>query len=275
MKLHLARRTDDEDRPFVEFEGGLTGASILQHLDELRRRIVYACVAVGVGMLIAFAYINPIFAYVFRPIRSVLPPGSRLIYTQPGEAFSVYVQIALIAGIVFATPIVMYQVWRLVAPVLYQTHHKRFAIWFILLTSTGFVGGAFFNHYIVFRWMIAFFGSFNTATLAFMPRLDDVFGLYTKMLFGMGLVFQMPAVIFFLAKMGLVTARFLAAQFKYALLAVFIAAAVITPSGDMATQTLFALPMLGLYVIGIVIAWLVGPAARRASDKDAPGPATE
>ena len=102
--------------------------------------------------------------------------------------------------------------------------------------------------------------------LAFMPRLDDVFGLYTKMLFGMGLVFQMPAVVFFLAKMGLVTARFLLVNFKYAFLLIFIAAAVITPSGDAATQALFAAPMVGLYIIGIVIAWIVGPVAKRASE---------
>jgi sec-independent protein translocase protein TatC len=262
MKLQLARRPDEADRPFVDFEGGLSGVAVLQHLDELRRRIVYSCIAVGVGMVGAFAFINPIFAYVFRPVRSVLPPGSKLIYTQPGEAFSVYVQIALIAGIVFATPFVMYQVWRLIAPVLYQRSHRWFAVCFILLTSSGFVGGALFNHYIVFRWMLAFFGGFSTNNLAFMPRLEDVFGLYTKMLFGMGLVFQMPAVVFFLARMGLVTARFLLRNLKYAIFLIFVAAAVITPSGDAATQALFAMPMVGLYLIGIIIAWLVAPVAR-------------
>jgi len=265
MKLHLARRPDNVDRPFVDFEEGLSGASVLQHLDELRRRIVYCCIAVGVGMLVAFAFINPIYAFVFAPTRSVLPAGSKLIYTQPGEAFSVYVQIALIAGIVFAAPFVMYQIWRLVAPILYQSH-RFFAVAFILLTTLGFLSGALFNHYVVFKWMLAFFGSFSTTNLAFMPRLDDVFGLYTKMLFGMGLVFQMPAVVFFLAKMGLVTARFLLVNFKYAFLLIFIAAAVITPSGDAATQALFAAPMVGLYIIGIVIAWIVGPVAKRASE---------
>ncbi len=266
MKLHLARRAEDDDRPLVDFEDGLSGMSVLDTLDDLRRRLVHSAIAVGIGMVVAFAFINPIFAYVFRPIRSVLPAGSKLIYTQPGEAFSVYVQIALIAGVVFAAPFLMYQVWRIVAPILYQKQHKMFAFWFIVLTTTGFIGGALFNHYIVFRWMIAFFGSFNTTTLAFMPRLDDVFGLYTKMLFGMGLVFQMPAVVFFLAKMGLVTARFLLSSFKYAVLVIFIAAAVITPSGDAATQALFAMPMIGLYVIGILIAWIVAPVARRKDD---------
>ena len=107
--------------------------------------------------------------------------------------------------------------------------------------------------------MMRFFASFNTADLVFMPRLEDVFDLYTKMLLGMGLVFQMPTIVYFLAKMRLVTARFLLRHFKYAVLIIFIVAAVITPSGDMITQTIFAAPMLGLYVLSIFIAWIVRP----------------
>jgi sec-independent protein translocase protein TatC len=263
MNLHVARalrtRSDDGQEPVV---------SLLYHLDQLRRRILYACLAVAVGMLIAFAYIKPIFEFVFEPIHSVLPAGSKMIYTQPGEAFSIWVQIALIAGIVFASPFVMYQIWCLIAPALYQRHHKRFAAAFIVLTSSGFLAGALFNHYVVFRAMIAFFASFNSGSLAFMPRLDDVFGLYTKMLFGMGLVFQMPAIVFFLARMGLVAARFLLKQFKYAFLLIFIIAAIVTPSPDAATQVLFAAPMVALYLIGIVIAWIVAPVARRGGDTD-------
>jgi sec-independent protein translocase protein TatC len=107
--------------------------------------------------------------------------------------------------------------------------------------------------------MMSFFASFNTADLVFMPRLEDVFDLYTKMLLGMGLVFQMPTIVYFLAKMRLVTARFLWRHFKYAILIIFIVAAVITPTGDMITQTVFATPMLGLYILSILIAWLVAP----------------
>jgi sec-independent protein translocase protein TatC len=268
MNLHLARRLNPSGASDGDPDAGDgIGFSVLAHLEQLRRRLVYCCISIVVGMLISFAFINPIFAFVFRPIRGVLPAGSRLIYTQPGEAFSVYVQIALIAGIVFATPFIMYQIWRLIAPALYL-HQKRLALPFILLTTGGFVGGALFNHFIVFRWMMAFFGSFSSFNLSFMPRLDDVFGLYTKMLFGMGLVFQMPAVVFFLAKMGLVTARFLWKNLKYAILLIFIAAAVITPSGDAATQAIFAMPMIGLYILSIIIAWIVGPVARRAGSTD-------
>jgi sec-independent protein translocase protein TatC len=152
----------------------------------------------------------------------------------------------------------MYQVWLFIAPGLYA-NEKRFAVPFVLLSTTGFVGGAAFNHYIVFPFMIRFFASFNTADLVFMPRLEDVFDLYTKMLIGMGLVFQMPTVVFFLAKMRMVTARFLFRNTKFAVLIIFVVAAVVTPSGDMITQAIFAAPMLGLYALSIVIAWIVSP----------------
>jgi sec-independent protein translocase protein TatC len=240
--------------------GGKMG--FLEHLDELRRRIVSACIAVAVGVLACFTFINRIVDFILAPTRRTLPPGVKMIYTQPGEAFSLYVQIALLAGAVVAAPWIMYQVWMFVAPGLYS-NEKRLAIPFVVFTTLGFVLGAAFNHYIAFPFMMAFFASFNTPDLAFMPRLEDTFGLYTKMLLGMGVVFQMPTVVFFLAKMKLVTARFLLSNFKYAFLIIFVAAAVITPTGDMMTQTIFAAPMVGLYLLSIVIAWLVGP--KRAS----------
>jgi sec-independent protein translocase protein TatC len=111
----------------------------------------------------------------------------------------------------------------------------------------------------MFPWMMAFFAGFNTADLLFMPKLDAVFSLYTKFLLAMAVVFQMPTLVFFLAKMKLITARFLVSQFKYAVLLIFIISAVITPTGDPVTQTVFAAPMVGLYVLGIAIAWVVGP----------------
>jgi sec-independent protein translocase protein TatC len=235
----------------------------LEHLDELRKRIVSACLAVGVGVLISFAFINRIVDYILAPTRHTLPAGVKLIYTQPGEAFSLYVQIALIAGLILASPWVMYQVWMFIAPGLYA-NEKRLAIPFIVFTSVGFVLGSAFNHYVAFPFMIAFFASFNAPDLAFMPRIEDTFGLYTKMLLGMGIVFQMPAVVFFLAKMKLVTARFLISNFKYAILIIFVVAAVITPTGDMMTQSIFAAPMLGLYLLSIIIAWVANPRSKES-----------
>jgi sec-independent protein translocase protein TatC len=136
---------------------------------------------------------------------------------------------------------------------------------FVFFTTVGFVAGASFNHFIAFPFMMKFFASFNTPDLAFLPKLDDVFGLYSKMLLGMGIVFQMPTVVFFLAKMKMITARFLIRNFKYAFLIIFVAAAVITPTGDMMTQAIFAAPMIGLYLLSIVIAWVVGPKRLKAS----------
>jgi sec-independent protein translocase protein TatC len=232
--------------------------SFLEHLDELRRRIIHALLAIAFGVFVGFFFINRLVDFLLAPTRRLLPAGSKMIYTQPGEAFSLYVQVALIAGTVLAAPYVMYQVWLFIAPGLYA-NEKRFAIPFVLMSTLGFVGGAAFNHYIVFPWMMAFFASFNTPDLNFLPKLEDVFSLYTKMLLGMGAVFQMPTLIFFLAKMKLVTWRFLARSFKYAVLIIFIAAAILTPSGDFVTQAIFAAPMIGLYLLGILIAWIVGP----------------
>ena len=237
-----------------------TGArmSFLDHLDELRRRIVNACIAVAVGVAVTFYWIDAIFNFILAPTRAALPSGVKLIYTQPGEAFSLYITIALIAGAVVASPFIMLQVWMFIAPGLYA-NEKKLAIPFVLLTTIGFLGGAAFNHYIAFKFLMVFFGTFNSPDLAFMPKLDDVFGLYSKMLLGLGVVFQMPAVVYFLARMGLVTARFLIKHIKYAILIIFIIAAVITPSADMMTQIIFAAPMLGLYLLSILIAWAVRP----------------
>jgi sec-independent protein translocase protein TatC len=243
---------DDDD------DGAAGKMSFLEHLDELRKRIVQSCLGVAVGILLSFAFINQIVNFLLTPTWRVLPAGSRMIYTQPGEAFGLYIQVSLIMGVVLAAPWIMYQVWLFIAPGLYA-NEKKLAIPFVTLSTAGFISGTLVNHYLTFPFLMRFFASFNTADLVFMPRLEDVFDLYTKMLLGMGLVFQMPTIVYFLAKMRLVTARFLLRHFKYAFLIIFIVAAVITPSGDMITQTLFAAPMVGLYILSIFIAWIVRP----------------
>jgi sec-independent protein translocase protein TatC len=243
---------DDDD------DGAAGKMSFLEHLDELRKRIVQSCLGVAVGILLSFAFINQIVNFLLTPTRNVLPAGSKMIYTQPGEAFGLYIQVSLIMGVVLGAPWIMYQVWLFIAPGLY-TNEKKLAIPFVALSTIGFISGTLVNHYVTFPFMMRFFGSFNTPELVFMPRLEDVFDLYTKMLLGMGLVFQMPTIVYFLAKMRLVTAGFLLRHFKYAFLIIFIVAAVITPTGDMITQTIFAAPMVGLYVLSIFIAWIVRP----------------
>ena len=254
---------DDDDDDLATGDGKM---SLLEHLDELRKRIIRACLGVLVGILLGFLYINDIFNFVLQPTIRAMPAGRTLIYTRPGEAFSMYVTVSLITGAILASPFIMYQVWKFIAPGLYS-NEKKFAIPFVLFSTIGFVGGAAFNHFIAFPFMMIFFASFNTQNVAFMPRLEDVFSLYSKMLLGLGVIFQMPTVVFFLAKMKMVTARFLVKQFKYAFLLFFIAAAVITPTGDPVNMTIFAAPMVVLYGMSILIAWIVG-LTRDKSDPD-------
>jgi sec-independent protein translocase protein TatC len=248
------------------FDGLLGDFSVLDRLDDLRRRLVRSAIAVAVGIALGFAFIGQVIDFILAPTRQVLPPGGRLIYTQPGEAFGLYIQIAIIIGIAVAMPYIMFQAWRLVAPII-PPGGRRFAFPFALFTTLGFLVGAAFTHYIAFPYVMQFFASFNTPDLVFYPRLSDVFDLYTKMLLGMGAVFQMPTVVFFLAKAGVVTARFLWRSFKYAFLLIFIAAAIITPTGDMVTQAIFAAPMIALYLLSIMIAWVFGK-TRLAGDGD-------
>lgn len=236
--------------------------SFLEHLEELRKRIIRSVLALAVGVLISFTFIGRIYDFIMTPMYQAVP-GVALIYTEPTEAFALYIRLSLIAGTVIAAPAIMYQVWKFIAPGLYS-NEKRFAIPFVVLSTAGFVSGAAFNHYIMFPFMMKFFASFTTEELRFMPRLQPVFSMYTKFMLAMGLVFQMPTLVYFLAKMGVVTARFLVRNIKYAILLIFIMSAVITPTGDPGTQTVFAAPMLGLYLLSIGIAWLVGP--KRAPD---------
>jgi sec-independent protein translocase protein TatC len=252
----------DENEEFAEGR-----MSFLEHLDELRKRIINSAIGIAAGVIVTFFFHQRLYEFVFEPTRRILAPGSKLIYNEPGEAFSIHIQIALIAGVIVAAPYIMYQVWRFIAPGLYA-NEKRFAIPFVLLSSVGFVLGAAFNHYIAFPFMMAFFASFMSDNLTFLPRLEPVFSLYMKFLIAMGLIFQMPTIVFFLAKMKMITAAFLAKNFKYAVLIIFIVAAVVTPGGDPGTQTIFAAPMIGLYIISIAIAWLVGP--KRAKPAETP-----
>jgi sec-independent protein translocase protein TatC len=239
--------------------------SFLEHLDELRKRLVNICLALAVGVLISFGFITKIYDFVMSPLNRAVP-GVSLIYTEPTEAFTLYIRLSLIAGAIIAAPAIMYQIWRFIAPGLYA-REKRFAIPFVILSTAGFIGGAAFNHYLMFPFMMRFFASFASPDLQFMPRLEPVFSMYVKFLLAMGLVFQMPTLVFFLAKMGVVTARFLARNIKYAILVIFIVSAVITPTGDPGTQTVFAAPMIGLYLLSIGIAWVVGP-KRGKTDAD-------
>jgi len=252
---------DDDDA--AEESGGKM--SFLDHLDELRRRIMWALGAVVLGFAIACVFYQQLFDFVIAPMRAMLPAGQSLIYTEPTEALMLYVKIAVIAGILIASPGVMAQVWLFVAPGLYS-HEKKLAIPFIALSSLFFIGGAAFAHYVVFPITFTFFASFSSDTITFMPRIEPAFALYMKLVLIFGLVFQMPTVVLLLARLGLITAGFLWRNFKYAVLIIIILGAALSPGTDPVGQIVMAGPMVLLYLLSIVFAWLFGKKRQPAED---------
>ena len=169
-------------------------------------------------------------------------------------------KLAALAGLFLALPIILWQIWRFVAPGLYS-NEKRFAIPFVFLSTVFFTLGAAFSHYVAFPWTMQFFASYEHRLHGVHPDHLAGFAMYVKMMLAMGLVFEMPTAVFFLARIGVVTARLPAAAFKYAVLVIFIAAAILTPGTDVVSQAMMAGPMIVLYLLSIVIAWLVGEEA--------------
>ena len=231
--------------------------SFLEHLDELRKRIIYAVIAIVIGVLIACLFLTPIFNFIMGPMQAALGKGQTLIYTEPTEALMLYLKVAVLVGLLIATPGVMSQVWLFVAPGLYA-NEKKLAIPFVLMSSFFFVAGAAFSHYVVFPLTWKFFQSFASDKLTFMPRIEPAFGLYVKLMLTFGLIFQMPTLVLFLAKMGVITAKFLLKNMKYAILIMFIVGAVLSPGTDPVGQVMMAGPMFILYVISIGLAWAFG-----------------
>jgi sec-independent protein translocase protein TatC len=248
-------RDDLETAADDEMGGGKM--SFLDHLDELRRRIVYAVLSVGVGFVIAFFFINDIFNFVMRPMQQLLPPGGTLVYTDPTEAFMLYIKIALIAGLLIASPAVFTQVWLFVAPGLYS-HEKKWAIPFVLMSSFFFVLGAWFSHAIVFPITWRFFVGFTSDILTFMPRIAPAFSIYLRLILALGITFQLPTLVLFLARMGMITPRFMIRNFKYAVLLIMIAAAVLSPDGGGVGLVAMGGPVVVLYVFSIGLAWAFG-----------------
>ena len=158
--------------------------SFLEHLDELRKRIIRALLSLCFGVAIAAFFIEDIYEFVMLPLRQMLRPGETMIYTYPTEAFMLYIRIALIAGLFIAAPLIFWQVWLFVAPALYAKE-RRYAIPFVVLSSIGFIAGAAFSHYVAFPLMWRFFASFSNDLVSFMPRIEDAFSVYMRMLLGM------------------------------------------------------------------------------------------
>lgn len=242
----------------------LPGMSLLEHLEELRRRIIYALVSVVVAFFVAWGYAEDIFRLMERPIREALSANhlsEKLVYTNPTDPFNIYLRIALIAGLFLASPVVLYQLWMFISPGLYR-HEKRYVLPFMFITVGLFLGGGFFGYRYVYPAALSFLIEYGKDFTP-MITVGEYTDLFLTVVAGMGAVFELPTVIFFLALMGVVDAKFLASNFRYAILIIFAIAAILTPTTDLVNLCIFAAPMVVLYVLSIGIAWLVHPKRRR------------
>jgi sec-independent protein translocase protein TatC len=230
--------------------------TFLEHLDELRVRLMHSVAALVVGFALCWNYHESIFHFLTQPLRAH-DPNVKFIYTGPSEALILYMKMAFFVGIFVASPYILWQVWAFIAPGLYP-NEKTWAVPFIGMGSLFFIAGAAFGHFYLFPVTFGFLGGFGGTDMQFLPKIDEYFSFYSWFLLGLGVVFQLPVVIFVLSRIGLVTAAFLLRQFKWAVLGAFIVSAILTPTPDMVTQTLLALPMIGLYLLGVFVAWAFG-----------------
>jgi sec-independent protein translocase protein TatC len=260
-----AQRRPDEEPDWDEDPDDGSGGkmSFLEHLDELRKRIIWSVAAVGVGFVIAFIYVDRLFAFIMLPIQQMLPTGQTLIYTYHTESIMLKINIGLMAGLILASPVVFGQVWLFIAPGLYS-HEKKLAIPFIVMSTVLFTAGAVFAHYIVFPIVWRFFVSYQTPFLQFAPRVEPAFSMYLRLLLALGLTFELPTIVLFLARMGLVTPRFLIRNIKYAIIIIVIAAAVLSPDGGGVGMVAMGGPVIVLYILSIGLAWIFGK--RRRTD---------
>ena len=225
--------------------------SFLGHLEELRRRLVVCAIAIGIGFVISYIFSKQLFSFLILPLTEVLPADSHLIFTSLPEMFIAYVKVALIAGITLAIPIIFYELWMFLAPALYQGE-KRYLIPFVLFSSILFAAGALFGYFVVFPYGFKFFISFATEDIQALPSVKQYFSFTIRLLLAFGLVFELPVVVFFMTKIGLITPDSMKRFRKFAILGSFIMAAILTPP-DAATQIMMALPIIILYEVSIII----------------------
>jgi sec-independent protein translocase protein TatC len=239
---------------------------LLAHLQELRKRIIFSGVGVLVGFLSCWSYADRIFGLMQQPIIQALRHhglGGGLVYLNPTEPFNLYLEVGLVAGLFAASPFVFYQVWLFIAPGLYRTE-QRYILPFLISTVGLFIAGGFFGYKWVYPASLDFLIGYAQR---FQPMIT--IGEYTKLfltiIVGLGLMFEMPILVFFLALMRVITARWMWRNLRYATLAIVVVAAIVTPTSDILNMCLFAAPMVALYAISMGIAWLVNSSRQRGA----------
>jgi sec-independent protein translocase protein TatC len=228
------------------------------HLEELRRKLIIAGVSWLVAFLVCYSFSEQLFNLIAGPVRQALPEGTSLVFITATEPFFTYLKIGALAGLLVSMPVIFWQIWSFIAPGLYSKE-KRYVFPFVLASSFCFASGAFFGFNFVFPMAFKVLIEFGTGggEISAMLSMGSYLSLSSKLLLAFGLVFELPVVIFFLARMGIVDYKFLARNRKFALLAAFLIGAMLTPP-DVFSQTALALPFVILYEIGIIIARLFG-----------------
>jgi sec-independent protein translocase protein TatC len=229
---------------------------LTSHLQELRKRLVLSFIAIGVGFFICYYFSDTLFNILAAPLMKMMPKGGSLIFISVAEAFFTYMKVAFIAGIILTSPFILYQIWAFVAPGLYQKE-KKYVIPFVLGGSFFFALGVLFGYFVAIPVGFKFLLGYATDFIKPMPSMKEYLSFSIKFLLAFGLVFEFPVVLVLLAKIGIIDAKMLARQRKYAILLIFIFAAVMTPP-DIISQVLMALPLIGLYELSILLSKIFG-----------------
>ena len=226
------------------------------HLQELRKRLILSFVAIGAGFGVCYAFSQPLFDILAAPLMKVMPVGGSLVFTSVAEAFFTYMKVGFIGGLVLASPFVLYQVWAFVAPGLYR-NEKRYVVPFVFLGSFFFALGICFAYYVALPAGYRFLLSYATDFIKPLPSIKEYLSFSIKLLLAFGLVFEFPVVLLLLARIGIIDAKAMAKRRRYAILLIFVFAAVVTPP-DLISQVLMALPLIALYELSILLARLFG-----------------
>ena len=233
---------------------------LLDHLEELRQRLMRAAIALFAGFLVCWPLADRIYEFLAQPIYRFLPEDTKLAFLGVTDPFMIYVKVAALAAVFLTSPYILYQAWSFVAPGLYK-REKRLAAPFIFVGSVLFLAGGAFAYYIAFPFAVEFLLGVGEQ---FQPTITvtSYLSFLMTVILGLGLMFELPTVIFFLSRLGLVTPAFLLRHFRWAVLLIFTASAIITPTPDVVNLCLFAVPTILLYLLGIGAAALFGPGDR-------------
>ena len=242
----------------------LPAMSFLQHLEELRMRIIRALIAVALGFCACWFYAERIFNYMQQPIMIALRNhhlDTKLVYLNPTEPFNMYLKVSLIAALFVASPWILFQVWSFIAPGLYR-HERRYVVPFMFSTVLLFLAGGAFGYKMVYPGALNFLIDYGKQ---FQPMItiSEYTDLFMTIIIGLGVVFEMPIIVFFLSLMGIVSAKWMWTNFRYSILVIFIIAAIITPTTDIMNMCIFAAPMILLYLVSIGVAFIVHPTRRK------------